>query len=369
MKKALPVVLLLGLLVACRVPDLKPFSDATTEMATVLKQGFERARAALGAAAETADNQDAFQKHARELDERWKPTHRAMSALVAYSDSLTALAEAGKKGPETMAKLTGAVNELASAVGAIPLAGAGAKVVEAVGAKIIEMRAAGDIRKAVGKAAEAVDIMAPLLKANFADLRRIHGASSAAWEARVLGQSSILTNYYDSLVGEEQRLHYLMNLIVEYQSAPARQRWRAALARAEGREEQAKRLEASVPQEQADQLKQLKVSDTAFGAMDLGAPDVAAKVEARQQQLMNLLNAHRGEIGLLDPRYRQAMAEVNKVREARATADRLLEKASDAIGAWQQAHHSLQATAQGQQSRPSVSELLSITREIAALLN
>ena len=367
MKKA-PVALLLGLLLACRIPDLKPFSDATTEMVTVLKRGFEETRGALRAAAETADDQDEFRKNVRELDERWKPMRRALSALVAYSDSLTALAEAGKKGPETMAKLTGAVNELASAVGAMPLAGAGAKVVEAVGAKIIEMQAAKDIRKAVGHAAEAMDIIAPVLQENFADLRRIHGAASRTLEARVLARSSILSNYYESLAGEEQRLEYLLNLIIDYQSAPARLRWRAALARANNNEALAQKFVASVPQEQADQLKRLKESDSAFDAMNLGAADAAATVEARQRQLMDLLNAQRKEIALLGPKYQLAIANANEVRETSATGDRILERAGDAIGAWQQAHHSLQAAAQGQQSRPSVSDLMSITSELKSLL-
>ena len=368
MKKALLVTLLLAPLVACRIPDLKPFSDATTGMATVLKQGFERTRASLIAAAETADAQDAFKKSVRDLDERWKPTRRALSALVAYSDSLTALAEAGKNGKETMEKLTGAVNDLASAVGAFPLAGAAETVVTAVGTKIIEIRAERDIRKAVGKAAGAVDIMAPLLKENFDDLHKIHDTASAAWEANVLGQSSILTNYYESLVGEEQRLEYLLNLIVDYQSAPARLRWRAAQARAKGNEDLATTLEGSVSQERADQLKRLKESDTGFEVMNLGATDTAAAVELRQQQLMNLLSAQRKEIALLDPKYRQAIAAANAVRESRATGDRVLEKGGEAISAWQKAHHSLQAAAEGQQSRPSVSDLLSITTEIQALL-
>jgi hypothetical protein len=368
MKKAPVVALLLGLLVACRIPDLKPFSDATTEMVTVLKQGFEETRAALRGAAATADDQDAFKKDVRDLDDRWKPTRRALSALAEYSDSLTALAEAGKKGPETMAKLTGAITEMASAVGAIPLAGAGAKVIEAVGAKVIEMQAGKDIRKAVGKAAEAMDIMAPLLQENFADLRRIHGAASRALEARVLAQSSILTNYYESVSGEEQRLEYLLNLIIDYQSAPARLRWRAAMARAHNNENLAKTLEGSIAQEQADQLKRLKESDSAFGAMNLGGTGAAAAVEARQQLLMDLLTAHRKELALLGPKYDQAIRDQNRVRETSATGDRILEKAGEAIGAWQKAHHSLQAAAQGQQSRPSLSDLLSITSELKGLL-
>jgi hypothetical protein len=71
---------------------------------------------------------------------------------------------------------------------------------------------------------------------------------------------------------------------------------------------------------------------------------------------------------LLEPKYQRAVAALNEIREARATGDRVLEKAGDAIDAWQKAHHSLRAAAQGQRSRPSVSDLLSITSEIVALL-
>ncbi len=206
MKRAIPVILLSGLLSACGIPDLKPFSDATAEMATVLKQGFERARATLGEATDTASDSAAFKAHLLDLDKRWEPTRKALSSLVAYSDALAAVAEAGKKGKETMGQVTGALNDLSVAVGALPIAGAGKTIIDAVGAKIIEMQAAKDIRKAVDKAAEAVDLMAPLLEKNFADLRKIHLAAAAAWANRVDERSRFSRGYYDTLVLEQQRL-------------------------------------------------------------------------------------------------------------------------------------------------------------------
>lgn len=148
---------------------------------------------------------------------------------MSYADSLAAIAEAGKDGKETMGKVTTALNEVAAAVGAIPLAGAGLTIVEAVGAKVIEMQAGKDIRKAVNHADDAVDIIAPILIQNFADLRRIHNAAATAWEARVLERWSFQRNYYESLTAERQRLEYVLTLIMQYQSAPARLRWRAAL--------------------------------------------------------------------------------------------------------------------------------------------
>ncbi len=368
MKKRLALTVLLVLAVACRVPDLKPFSDATTEMATVVKAGYERTRATLKAAADNAGDEQAFEEQFRELDTRWASTRRALSALVAYADSLTALAEAGKGGRETMTQLTGALNDLASAVGAIPLAGTAAKAVEAAGAAIIEIQAARDIRKAVEAAADAVNSLAPLLRQNFQDLRNIHGAASRLWEARVQERSSILTNYYESVSIEEQRLEYLLNLINDYQSAPARLQRKADEARAKGNDAQAAEIVAKIPQEQQDNLRRLRESDPMLAALDVRGKDVAAPIEARRQQLMGLLQAQLGVMALLQPRYQQAAADLAGIREARATADRILEKAGGAVGEWQKAHESLQSALAGHRSRPSVAELLSITREIAALL-
>ena len=354
-------------LTACRVPDLKPFSDATAEMATLLKKGFEQSETALAGAAETADDTEAFNDKVKELRKVWTPTRQALSSLVDYSDSLSALAESGAKGKETMARLTGTINELASAVGALPAASA-ANLVQAVGGKIIEMQAAGDIRKAVGKAGEAVDIIAPILKQNFVDLRNLHAAAARAWEARVQEQSSILVNYYESLAKEEERLHYLLNLIMDYQSAPHRLRWRASLARANGKDSEAKKFEDSVPIEQKDNLRRLQESDSAFSELDLSSPGmIAEKVEGRQRHLMELLSAHRKEMNLLEPKYQQAVSDMDAVHKTRVTGDQILGKGAEAIDAWQKSHKSLQAAAEKKQSRPTVAELLSIVDELSAL--
>ena len=79
-----------------------------------------------------------------------------------------------------MGGVTASLNELAAAVSAIHLAGTGLKIVEAVGAKVIEMEAGNDIRKAVEHASEAVDVIAPALVDNFADLRSSSGETTSA---------------------------------------------------------------------------------------------------------------------------------------------------------------------------------------------
>ena len=111
----------------------------------------------------------------------------------------------------------------------------------------------------------------------------------------------------------------------------------------------------------------LKAVDITFAEIDLDDEDTADAVEARQQFLLGLINRQRAELSALEPAYRQSTSELDEVRQSRATGDQLLQKAGEAIVAWQKAHRSLQAAAEGQQSRPSVADLLSIVAEIANL--
>ena len=55
---------------------------------------------------------------------------------------------------------------------------------------------------------------------------------------------------------------------------------------------------------QQEQLTALRDADAAFDGMKAGGNE-AAKVELRQQQLLELLNAQRKELALIEPRYRE----------------------------------------------------------------
>jgi hypothetical protein len=361
------ITVLILTLTSCGIPDLKPFSDATAEMASQLRSAFEKTQAAIGFAAATSEDGSEFSTKSRQLNERWEPTRKAIAALVDYSDSIAAVAEAGKKGEQTVGRLIDSANDLASAVGVLPLTGTAASIAKAVGAKLIQLKAERDIKKAVRNATEAVDELVPPLKENFVALRNIHTSAANAWEAHVQGESSILTNYYESLVAEERRLQFLLTLIVQYQSASDRLRFRAAQAIARGDKAQADRLIALIETEKADNLKVLAASDAVLSEIDL-TKDPAAAVETRQRMLMDLINAQRKEIALLEPKYQKARADLDRVRDTRQLGARVLAKASDAIDGWHKAHQSLRATVDGQQSRPSTGELISVVKEIAALV-
>jgi hypothetical protein len=229
------------------------------------------------------------------------------------------------------------------------------------------MKAERDIKKAVLNATEAVDELVPPLKQNFVALRNIHASAANAWEAHVLGESSILTNYYESLVAEERRLQFLLTLILQYQSASDRLRFRAAQAIAQGNKARADQLIGLIDTEKADNLKVLRESDAVLAEVDL-SQDPAVAIETRQRMLMELINAQRKEVALLEPKYLKARADLDRVRETRQLGARVLSKAEDAIDGWHKAHQSLRATVDGQQRRPSTGELISVVKEIAALV-
>ena len=66
-------------------------------------------------------------------------------------------------------------------------------------------------------------------------------------------------------------------------------------------------------------------------------------VETRRLELVKLLDAKSAEVAILQPRYSQAVADINHVLETRQAGDKYLEKASGAIDAWQKANKGLLA--------------------------
>ena len=63
--KTATVTLLILTLAACGIPDLKPFGDATADMASVLGSAYSKTQAAIGLAAATSRKSDDSLKKAR----------------------------------------------------------------------------------------------------------------------------------------------------------------------------------------------------------------------------------------------------------------------------------------------------------------
>jgi hypothetical protein len=329
-KWAIPLVVLLALQTSCGTTDLKPFSDATTEMAALVRSGFEKTHEAMKSAAASegepagdgkCDPKDtSFRCLSKKLGDAWEPTEKAISSLVDYSDSLAALAASGDKGKQTAGKVVDSVKGLADAMGAFPGESAAVAVAKEVLGQVIQMKAERDIRKAVSQATAAVDRLAPLLSQNFRDLGVTHDAAAKVWEGNVSLKSKTLREYYEGLLDEERIHQKSLSWIHRYQVAKK-------------------------PEVKADALAELKAADATFAGMGLSAGEAAA-VETRRQQLMALATAQGKEISALEARYNQAVAELDHVRETRQRGNSVLAKGAEAIDAWQKAHKSLRADAE-----------------------
>jgi hypothetical protein len=385
--RVIAVVALVSLQISCGGPDLKPFSDATAEMSALVQSGFEKTQAALQAAATSGgepgaevkcpkDGSDkSFRCQSKALDEAWEPTKTAMTSLVDYSDSLTALAESGDKGKETAGKLVDSVGGLASAVGSFtgPFASGATEAAKEILGKVIQMRAERDIRKAVSQAASAVDRLAPLLSSNFKGLAVIHEGAANVWEGDVLLKTRTLREYYESLLEDERRVQNFLAAARRYQTAA----------------EMLRDKPAKIPEVKADAVADLKKSDAMLGRLAWPEGE-AASVEARRERLVTMVNSQSREIAVLEPRYQQAVAELDRVREVRQRGKSVLAKGSEAIDAWQKAHASLRTSSEEKEfvigflgfhphagmrtaskeksGRPAVAELNSVNKEMTALV-
>ena len=347
-------------------------------MSALVKSGFEKTQAAINAAAasggDSAEDKD-LKRESKALDEAWDPTKTAMTALVDYSDSLAALAESGDKGRETAGKLVDSVGGLATAVGTFtgPFASGATEAAKEILGKVIQMRAERDIRKAVSQAASAVDRLAPLLSANFKGLAVIHESAANVWEGGVLVKSKTLRQYYESLLEDEKRVQILLAVARRYQTAA----------------DVLREKPDKIPEVKAEALEDLKKSDAMFAHVAWPAGEAAA-VEARRQRFVTLVNSQSREIAVLEPRYKQAVAELESVRETRQRGKSVLAKGAEAIDAWQKAHASLRTSSEEKEfvigflgfhphagmrtaskeksGRPAVAELNSVNKEMAALV-
>lgn len=203
---------LLGVLLAgCgTIPDLQPFADSTSQVASAVRSSGKLAvtdartlvtayaadaRDARRVAGEVSDKErpakvseaEGLEQSASRLKERtgalelsWASNVRMIDAIVAYSDSLASIAAAGKKGQESAAATGAALKNLLSSFdAAVPIVGAVAEVAP-IAAKlygqVAATLAAKSLEKAVIEAQPAIDDAARVLTANLGNLAAINHA-------------------------------------------------------------------------------------------------------------------------------------------------------------------------------------------------
>jgi DNA repair ATPase RecN len=376
--KLLAISMICTLLSACTsIPDIQPFADATANMATALNKGYSQTESQLATLqAENSDLEQQAKDRLETLRKRWKPTKEAINALVAYTDSLAALANAGKTGKQAAQKLTDSFQGLYNSVAQlVPLPGISAGVqsafhaIAAVNGVIAKMRARKALKEAAEDAAPAVETIARVLGENFAELENISRAAGNAAAEGFSNKHSGLINYQQTLVDNDTRITAILARMNRYYGLPAATRAQAETVRQKNGNgtgaADAATILSKLPIAQQAVLDQIKVLDPGSPANLLASdPNVVQKLEVRQKELLALSKGYRDELARIDSDYKTVTAKLVSIDSATRSGTDLFTKSQEAIKAWAKAHNDLKLALEKKQGI-TFRELESIVREIA----
>lgn len=210
MTRRKPLMSLLALLLCCAcasLPDVQPFATQTTRMSTAIGEGYTQTETLL------LETQYGASQTAK-LREDWKETRDALNAMVAYSDALAALADAGGKGREAAESVADAVQGVANVLGAGTIPELAVELFATINDEIAKIRARKDMADAVNAAQPAINIFAEIV----AEKIRLLGILNAAAADEVLTQYELanqrLTDYYGQLEAADGLMVEQLTLIL-----------------------------------------------------------------------------------------------------------------------------------------------------------
>lgn len=216
------VLTALFLITGCRtIPDLKPFSDGTSEVDLVIREiqkfvisDFDTLIAA----------SDAFPVPKKALTDardgfvaEWKIRVQTTEAMLAYSASLMSVAEAGLQGKESAQALAGSVNSFLAAIPHVT-ARIPAAVIDLgawISGEVSKIRAAESLAKAVRVAHELLLSLAVLLEA---DLKAV---SSRINISALAAQTAINHRYGDLPAAHEGLIRRHVKVVASIAQDPA----------------------------------------------------------------------------------------------------------------------------------------------------
>jgi hypothetical protein len=166
----------IALLTGCQTPDLKPFADASKTVSATVNTGGDLAIQPLALMPIWINGEfvppNAPTHPYKTLAASWEKRQNTMDAVLVYSASLAAINDASAHRKENAAALVGSVKQLASAVPGFGTAAAdtaGDLLVFGLGVTV-EIKAWHDMRKAVGSANVAIQLVAQALTNDFVEL-------------------------------------------------------------------------------------------------------------------------------------------------------------------------------------------------------
>lgn len=350
--KCLVICLTLSLLSACaELPDLKPFADATARMADAMQGGYSQTESLLV-------RTGVGDAKVGELRARWEPTRRAVNAMVAYSDALAALADAGSKGEESAGALISSLEGVRDAVGAlvpgIP-GGIPATIITAfqkINGVVARLRARKALKEIVNDADESLGAAATILALNFRDLGRINRAAAQELLNKLEFDNNALRDYHTSLTAEMGRITIILTGILDYQNKDKENVRPATLSSLRNAD---KDLAAQID----TGLTTLPASAT---TTDKDALTLSI-IKRRQSFWDDRVKYLQGELNRTAPDYDAYQKQKADIKAL--VAPNALDFSGTVIETWASAHSNLKS-ALAQRQRVTVAELLSVVNELEA---
>lgn len=308
-------------LAACgTVPDLEPYAQSTAMLERAVSSSHDIVHRELASLQGYYPDDLEFSDFPQRFSSAWQPRIEAMGAMVSYSDSLAAIAQAARDGKHNASTLADSLQTLVGAAGGpigMAASPAGAKVFEALAAAVIEIRAAHDLDKAINVADPIIQEVSHLLIADFSSLETL--LSKDQLEATL--EASIKRSYVTHFGADPM---YRKELIKSQQNAIAA-------------------------------IRQAQLSEPLN-------PTELKQAEARLSQINEWLAA-------TNQWHDQQAKELKELRARFANQRIVLSKTKDGIKEWRTIHHNLAKTMKISQQRPNFRLLYNTAMEIQAILN
>lgn len=190
------------------IPDVKPFAEQTARMSSAIDNGYSQAELLLSLTDESPNG----------LEKQWQQTRSALEAVVAYSDALATLADAGAEGSEVGQSLADAVQGLISSVSPFTIPKNIVGAFNELNKTITAIRVRKKLKEAVGDAQPAINIISQVVSANLEELERINHVAGKVIENQHTQTHRAMVNYFSNLLKEDNRILEILALIIDYQA-------------------------------------------------------------------------------------------------------------------------------------------------------
>jgi hypothetical protein len=157
------------------IPDLEPYAQSTAALHSAASSSHDVVYKELSALARLNTEDTDFAEFPKTFSKAWQPRLHIMAAMVAYSDSLAAIAQAandGHKNTKALAESLGAF--VASVGGPYGIAASGAtQIVGSLASAAIQISAANKIEEAISAADPVIQEVSDLIVKDFAELEKL----------------------------------------------------------------------------------------------------------------------------------------------------------------------------------------------------